>query len=147
MASRHAGCPARASSLAIDYDGSPAAPDAWRQRAQEGQMDRRTVLTSGAALAASFGGLRAAAAQPGGSPVMRMRVPLAAGGAVDPYARVIAEHMARTLGRVIIVDNKPGASGNVGTQYAAHEPADGNLILVTTQAITEINPSSFGDAK
>ena len=72
---------------------------------------------------------------------------MAPGGATDPYARLIAEHMARTLGRVIIVEHKPGGSGNVGTQYAAHEPADGNLILLTTQAMTEINPSAFSNRK
>ena len=72
---------------------------------------------------------------------------MAPGGATDPYARLIAEHMARRLGRVIIVEHKPGGSGNVGTQYAAHEPADGNLILLTTQAMTEINPSAFTNRK
>jgi len=110
-------------------------------------MNRRRVLTSVAALAASLGGRGAALAQPGASQVIRMLVPIAPGGAVDPYARVIAEHMARTLGRSIIVDYKPGAAGNLGTLFAAQEPADGSLILVTTQAITEINPSSFNDIK
>ena len=70
---------------------------------------------------------------------------MAPGGATDPYARLIAEHMARTLGRVFIVEHKPGRSGNVGTQYATHQPAHGNLILLTTQAMTEINPSAFAN--
>ncbi len=100
-----------------------------------------------ATLAAGPGGLREARAQDDSSRPIRMLVPLAAGGAVDPYARLIAERMAQTLGRAIFVENKPGGNGNVGTQYAARQPADGNLILVTTQAITEINPSGFKDTK
>ena len=44
---------------------------------------------------------------------MRFIVGLAPGGAVDPYARIIAEHMAKTLGRTIIVENRPGAGGNI----------------------------------
>jgi tripartite-type tricarboxylate transporter receptor subunit TctC len=110
-------------------------------------MNRRAFLTSAAALAAGLGGAHPAAAQIGGSRPIRMLVPFAPGGAPDPYGRLIADHIARTLGRAIIVEHKPGAGGNVGTQYAAHEPADGNLILLTTLAATEINPSVFGDPK
>ncbi|HEY6259295.1 MAG TPA: tripartite tricarboxylate transporter substrate binding protein [Xanthobacteraceae bacterium] len=109
-------------------------------------MNRRTFLASATALAGSVAGVPAARAQTS-SRTIRVLVPLAPGGAVDPYARLIADHMAKTLGRVIIVDHKVGANGNVGTQYVAREPADGNLILVTTQAITEISPSAFPNAK
>jgi len=110
-------------------------------------MNRRTFLTSATAFAASLGGFHPLRAQPSSSQVIRVLVPLAPGGAVDPYAHVIADHMAKTLSRTIIVDHRPGGNGNVGTQYVAHEPADGNLILVTTQAMTEINPSAFSDTK
>jgi tripartite-type tricarboxylate transporter receptor subunit TctC len=109
-------------------------------------MHKRTFLASAAAFAASFAGLPPLLAQTNSSRPIRLLVPLAPGGATDPYARLIAEHMARTLGRVIIVEHKPGGSGSVGTQYVAREPADGNLILLTTQAMTEISPST-GDAK
>jgi tripartite-type tricarboxylate transporter receptor subunit TctC len=111
-------------------------------------MDRRTFLTTAAATATAFAvGVGPASAQLGGVGPIRLLVPFAPGGAPDPYARLIADHMARTLGRVIIVENKPGGNGNVGTVYAMHEPADGNLILLTTQAATEINPSIFSDSK
>src|SRR5215472_2876264 len=73
------------------------------------------------------------------SRAIRMLVPFAPGGAPDSYAHLIADHMGKTLGRAVIVDHRPGANGNVGTQYVAREPADGNLILVATQATTEIN--------
>ena len=48
---------------------------------------------------------------------IRFIVGLAPGGAIDPYARIIAEHMAKTLGRPIIVENKPGATGNISAQF------------------------------
>src|SRR5947207_5463897 len=110
-------------------------------------QNRRAFLISLAALAGGLGHVRPVLAQTDSSRPIRLLVPLAPGGATDPYARLIAEHMASRLGRVIIVEHKPGGSGNVGTQYAAHEPADGNLILLTTQAMTEINPSAFTNRK
>jgi tripartite-type tricarboxylate transporter receptor subunit TctC len=76
-----------------------------------------------------------------------MLIPLAPGGAVDIYAKLIADHMAKTLHRTVVIEHKPGGSGNVGMQYAAHEPADGNLILVATQGMTEINPIAYADTK
>jgi tripartite-type tricarboxylate transporter receptor subunit TctC len=117
----------------------------WRARIVR-MMNRRAFLASVTAFAAGLGGLPPLRAQTNASRPIRLLVPLAPGGATDPYARLIAEHMARTLGRVIIVEHKPGGSGSVGTQYVAREPADGNLILLTTQAMTEISPST-GDAK
>jgi tripartite-type tricarboxylate transporter receptor subunit TctC len=111
------------------------------------KMNRRTFVASTTAFAASLGGLPPLLAQTNSSRPIRLLVPLAPGGATDPYARLIADHMARTLGHVIIVEHKPGGSGSVGTQYVAREPADGNLILLTTQAITEISPSTFSDGK
>ena len=110
-------------------------------------MSRRTFVASTTAFAASLGSLPPLLAQTNSSRPIRLLVPLAPGGATDPYARLIADHMARTLGRVIIVEHKPGGAGSIGTQYAAREPADGNLILLTTQAITEIGPSTFSDGK
>jgi tripartite-type tricarboxylate transporter receptor subunit TctC len=74
-------------------------------------------------------------------------IPLAPGGSVDIYAKLVADHMARTLHRTIVIEHKPGGSGNIGMQYVAHEPADGNLILVTTQGMTEINPVAYADTR
>src|SRR5262252_4883810 len=106
-------------------------------------MNRRAFLATVTAFAA---GLRPSLlhAQSLSQPI-RLLVPLAPGGAVDAYARLIAEHMSRTLGRPVIVDHRPGGNGNVGAQFVVRAPADGNLILVTTQALSEINPSAFSD--
>jgi tripartite-type tricarboxylate transporter receptor subunit TctC len=109
-------------------------------------MNRRAFLASAVTLSVLPATSDVLWAQINSRPI-RMLVPLAPGGAVDSYARLIADHMARTLGRIIIVDHRAGGTGNVGTQYVAREPADGNLILVTTQSITEINPSAFSNVK
>ena len=57
------------------------------------------------------------------------------GGAVDPYARIIADQMSKILGQTIIVENKPGASGNISAQYMVDAPADGSMVWVGTQAL------------
>ena len=71
----------------------------------------------------------------------------AAGGAIDPYARMVAEHMSKTLGQPVIVENKPGASGSLAAQYIADSPADGTLLWLGTQAFTEILPSMVPNAR
>jgi tripartite-type tricarboxylate transporter receptor subunit TctC len=65
------------------------------------------------------------------------------GGAIDVYARSIAEHMAGTLGQQVLVEYKPGANGNISAEFAARAPADGYTIWIGTQSMTEINPSAF----
>jgi len=86
-----------------------------------------------------------ALAQSGGP--IRFVVGLAPGGAVDPYARIVAERMAKELNQTIIVENRPGATGNISAQFVIEQPADGRLIWVGTQALTEINPSVFSNLK
>ena len=76
-----------------------------------------------------------------------MLIPLPPGGGVDIYAKLVADHMAKTLHRTIVIEHKPGGSGNTGLQYVAHEPADGNLIIVATQGMTEINPVAYADTR
>jgi tripartite-type tricarboxylate transporter receptor subunit TctC len=74
---------------------------------------------------------------------VRFIVGAAAGGAIDPYARLIADHMARSLGQPVIVEHRPGANGNASANFVAEAPADGTLVWIGTQAFTEINPSAF----
>ena len=110
-------------------------------------MNRRHIArlaVAGAAVLLSPFANTSAPAQTG---TIRFIVGLAAGGAVDPYARIVSEHMARTLGQTIIVENKPGASGNISAQFMVESPANGTLIWVGTQALTEINPSAFSNQR
>jgi tripartite-type tricarboxylate transporter receptor subunit TctC len=102
------------------------------------QVAREAVVAAALAAALLAGG--AASAQTG---VIKFVVGLAAGGAVDPYARIIADQMSKILGQTIIVENKPGAGGNLSAQYMVESPADGTMVWVSTQALTEINPSAY----
>ena len=81
------------------------------------------------------------------SGVIRVIIGVPAGGAIDPYARMIAEHMSKTLGRPIIVENRVGASGNIAAQYIVDQPADGSVIWLGTQAFTEILPNVFKNSR
>lgn len=104
---------------------------------------RRTVFLAFFA-AITLSSLAGALAQSG---TIRFVVGLVPGGAVDPYARLIAEHMAKSLGRTIIVENKPGAGGNISAQYILEAPANGTMIWVSTQALTEINPNVYSNLR
>jgi tripartite-type tricarboxylate transporter receptor subunit TctC len=66
--------------------------------------------------------------------MVRIVVPLAAGGAADALARPLAEGLAKRLGQTVIVDNKPGVGGNLGTDFVAKSPADGYTLLLTPPA-------------
>jgi tripartite-type tricarboxylate transporter receptor subunit TctC len=74
---------------------------------------------------------------------IKLIIGTAPGGAIDPYARLIADPMAKALGQTVIIEYKPGANGNASAQFIADQPADGQLIWIGTQAFTEINPSAF----
>src|SRR5690349_17941932 len=107
-------------------------------------MNRRSFLLTGAAAAAALSTADAARAQ---TRTARLIIPLAPGGATDPYGRLVVEHMGRTLGRTFIVEHKPGGTGIVGSQYVIDQPADGNLLLLSTQSMMEIIPNAQRDVR
>ncbi|HEY9280743.1 MAG TPA: tripartite tricarboxylate transporter substrate binding protein [Eoetvoesiella sp.] len=74
---------------------------------------------------------------------VRMIVPFAAGGAIDTMARRVADALGRELKQTIVVENKPGAAGNIGAAFVARAPADGYTLLVGTSATHGANPSLF----
>jgi tripartite-type tricarboxylate transporter receptor subunit TctC len=63
-------------------------------------------------------------------------VPYAAGAGSDILARTIGEELTQRWGQPVIIDNKPGASGNIGTQQAMRAAPDGNTVLMTTNPFT-----------
>lgn len=71
---------------------------------------------------------------------LRLVSAYAAGGVADTLMRLLAEELRTTLGRPVIVENKPGAAGRVGTQYAKAAPADGSVLLFTPIAPMSIFP-------
>ena len=73
---------------------------------------------------------------------IRMIVPFAAGGPTDAIARAIGQKLTETWGQPVVVDNRPGAGGNIGTELAAKSPADGYTLFIGTVA-NAINQSLF----
>ena len=74
---------------------------------------------------------------------IRMIVPFAPGGASDFVARIISPKLSELLGQQIVVDNRPGASGNIGMELAAKAPADGYTIYLGNIGTIAINPAIF----
>jgi len=78
----------------------------------------------------------AAGAQDYSSRPVRIVVPYAAGGGTDTVARLMAARLTTTFGQTVVVENRPGASANIGTGAVAKAPADGYTILVTAPNFT-----------
>lgn len=88
-------------------------------------ISRRGLLTSTAALGLSGG----ASAQTWPARPIKLVVPFAPGGGTDFTARLVAEKMTARLGQTVVVDNKPGAGGNLGAESAIKSPPDGYTYL------------------
>jgi tripartite-type tricarboxylate transporter receptor subunit TctC len=73
-------------------------------------------------------------------------VPTAPGGSTDFTARLVVEPLSRALGQPVVVDNKPGASGNIGNQYVARAKPDGYTLLVSYSGYHVGNPHLFKQA-
>src|SRR3954470_11202576 len=70
---------------------------------------------------------------------VRFVVPVPPGGGLDTLARLIGERMASTLGQPWVVDTRPGAGANVGTEYVVKQPADGYTVLMSAGFLS-VNP-------
>jgi tripartite-type tricarboxylate transporter receptor subunit TctC len=93
------------------------------------------------ALAAGFAAPAAAQAYP--NKPIRLVVPFPAGGATDIFARALSQKLGERLSTTVVVDNKPGAGGTIGSDLAAKAPADGYTLLLATSSTHSIGPS-FG---
>ena len=63
---------------------------------------------------------------------MRIICPIAAGGGIDATARIVAAQLSEIWGERVVVENKTGASGNIGAEYVAHARPDGYTIYIAT---------------
>ena len=94
------------------------------------------------ALGVAFAAVLPAAAQDYPNRPIRFIVPYPPAGGTDVVARILAEPLGAALGQTIIIDNRGGAAGNLGTDLAAKAPADGYNILFTLSSHT-INPKLY----
>jgi tripartite-type tricarboxylate transporter receptor subunit TctC len=74
---------------------------------------------------------------------IRLLIPFAPGGATDIIARMIEPKMSRSLGQQVVVDNRPGAAGNIAVELTAQAQADGYTLLVGNISTNSINPILF----
>ncbi len=102
---------------------------------------RRTLLLLSAAL--PLAAVTAQAQDRFPSKPITMIVPQAAGGANDTIARVVAQRMGELLGQTVVVENRTGAGGNVGTVAAARARPDGYTLILTADSSMVINPALY----
>ncbi|HOB66668.1 tripartite tricarboxylate transporter substrate binding protein [Ottowia sp.] len=100
-------------------------------------MKRRTLLS----LAPLALGSPGAWAQAYPAKPIRLLVPFPAGGATDLFARAVSQRLGDKLGQPLVVENRPGAGGALGSDLAAKAPADGYTLLLTTSSTHSIGPS------
>jgi tripartite-type tricarboxylate transporter receptor subunit TctC len=102
-------------------------------------------VLAGAVLIAAAPQALAAQAQWQPTKPIRMLVGFAPGGGTDATARPIAQKLSEALGQQVIVDNRPGAAGNIATEIIINSNPDGYTILMGTIAALAINPSLYGN--
>ena len=103
-------------------------------------LNRRTLIALALASAVV---LPAAAQEKYPARPVTIIVPQAAGGANDTIARVIAQKLTEQMGQPFVIDNRPGAGGNVGTVAAAKARPDGYTLMLTADSSMVINPSLY----
>ena len=74
---------------------------------------------------------------------LRLVAPYAAGGPIDISARLLAAKLQDSLGQPVVVENRPGAGGNIGVELIAKGPADGYNLVMSAIATLAINPSLY----
>jgi len=99
---------------------------------------RRILLFCALAFAA-----QAAPAQGWPAKPLHLVVPYPPGGPVDVSARLVAQHAQQALGQPVLVENKPGAGGNIGADFVAKSAPDGYTLLMGAIATHAINPSLY----
>jgi len=102
---------------------------------------RSVVMVAGLTLTSAV--VPAAMAQTYPTKAIRMVVPFPAGGTTDILARIAGQKLTEALKQQVIIDNRPGAGGNIGTELVAKSPPDGYTLLTDPGSTLTINPSLF----
>ena len=105
--------------------------------------DRRAVFAAVVLAALALPATGSALAQDYPSRTLKMIVPYPAGGITDVLPRVLQEQLTRKWGQPIIVENKPGAAGNIGAEAAFKSDPDGYTLLVTAPSPLTVNQSLY----
>ena len=108
------------------------------------KLPRRTSLHLAAGAAALPAVSRVARAQAYPARPVRWIVPYPPGGAADPIARLIGPFLSERLGKPVVIENKPGAGANIGTEFVVKSPPDGHTLLFITTA-NMINVTFYRD--
>src|ERR1700680_1866208 len=100
---------------------------------------RRAVLPALPALAFS--------SRPGNAQdqTLKLVFPFSAGGSADAMARLIAEHLQKSLGTAVVVDNRAGARGGLGAAVVKHAPPNGAMLLLAAGSQMTLQPHIFPD--
>lgn len=78
---------------------------------------------------------------------VRLLVPFGAGGITDVIARAFAEQLGRELGQPVVVDNKPGAGGNLAAEALKKAGPDGYTLMLTTLGVLAVNPHAYANPR
>lgn len=104
-------------------------------------MNRRTLVKTTIALALLPSLVRA---QTWPTKPIRVVNPFSAGGGLDQLARNLAQKLSESLGQSVVVENRTGASGNIGAEFVAREKPDGYTLLMGSSATHGISPALYG---
>src|SRR6516165_7574788 len=109
-------------------------------------LARRRLILGGAAAVANAAAVPSRADPSSNtwpSKTITILVPFPAGGSADLSARLLAEHLKTVLGQPVVVDNKPGAGGNIAAAEAARAQGDGHTLFIGTNGTQTINQSLY----
>lgn len=101
---------------------------------------RRWLGTAAASLGLPHLVAQAAEAAPYPGRSVKLIVPFAPGGATDAVARILSQPLSRGLGQAVVIDNRPGANGTIGTDAVARAQPDGHTLLLNTAGAQTLSP-------